>query len=76
MLDTDNEILEFTANDRCDRCGAQAYSLAIHPDAASELMFCVHHRRQHTTALYSKGWKIIDDAERLGAMFEAEGVTV
>jgi hypothetical protein len=34
-----------TTNDRCDRCGAQAY---LHVRlSAGELLFCGHHARQY-----------------------------
>lgn len=37
--------MTLTAENRCDRCGAQAYvRVAMH---AGDLMFCAHHARQH-----------------------------
>lgn len=39
----------FTALDRCDRCGAQAY-LRVWLEK-SELLFCAHHAREHHAAL-------------------------
>lgn len=61
MVDTKNPVLVFTAQDRCDACGAQAYSLAQHEDQSAELLFCLHHREQHIDRLLSDGWEIIDD---------------
>lgn len=45
----------FTAQDRCDRCGAQARLRAVLP--VGELLFCSHHSREHyvqiqTQAIY------------------------
>jgi hypothetical protein len=44
------ESKKFTANDRCDSCGAQAYVCVS--GLAGELMFCGHHYN-----------KIMNDAE-------------
>ena len=35
-----------TAEDRCDRCGAQAY-LRVELQSGGELLFCAHHAREH-----------------------------
>jgi hypothetical protein len=64
MIDAEDPVIEFTAEDRCDRCGAQAYMLAQHEDFG-ELMFCAHHRREHVQTLFDEGWKIVDDYEGL-----------
>ena len=40
---------EFTAHDRCDRCGAQAQARFIL--SAGELMFCGHHARKYEVPL-------------------------
>lgn len=42
-------IPRLTANDRCDRCGAQAYVITDH--LAGELKWCAHHARVHRDAL-------------------------
>lgn len=65
MVNHELPMVEFTAEDRCDRCGAQAYTLAQHEDMASDLLFCIHHRKQHHDALLSDGWEIIDDYEAM-----------
>lgn len=62
MVDEDLPLIEFTALDRCDRCGSQAYSLARHPDY-SALLFCLHHRKTHYEMLLDCGWEVIDDYE-------------
>lgn len=63
MLDVDLPTVSFDANDRCDRCGAQAYTMAVRDDVAAELLFCVHHRRENSDRLEEDGWTIIDDYE-------------
>lgn len=68
MLDFNNPILEFTAHDRCDRCGSQAYSLAKHDEMSTDLLFCLHHRKQHVDALLDDGWEVIDDYEAISRL--------
>lgn len=41
---------EFTAADRCDRCGAAAKARAILA-SGSELLFCGHHAREYAPKL-------------------------
>jgi hypothetical protein len=45
--------------DRCDRCGAQAFYLAMKGDA--DLLFCGHHGKRHFDALIVQGWEINDE---------------
>lgn len=60
-----------TAADRCDRCGAQAYVRArLH--VGGELLFCVHHGRQHLPALRDHA-DIHDESQRLSAPLTGEG---
>lgn len=61
MLDSMTPVLQFTALDRCDACGAQAYSSASREDASAELLFCLHHRKKHIDALLLDGWTVTDD---------------
>lgn len=69
MLDIlDNPVIEFTAHDRCDRCGAQAYTMAT-KEGCSELLFCLHHRNEHYDALLDQDWKVIDDAAALENLY-------
>lgn len=54
------------ANDRCDRCGAQAYFAAKLPSAAEvpnpgELLLCGHHGEEHLASLMAAGAEIIVD---------------
>lgn len=67
MVHEELPLIEFTAQDRCDRCGAQAYTLARRE--GFDLLFCAHHSRENRDKLYDDGWEIIDDAaglEQLG----------
>jgi hypothetical protein len=36
-------LKELNANDRCDRCGAQAYVLIAVNNGSTHLLFCAHH---------------------------------
>lgn len=74
MIDTDVQtefgpdlenfpVLEFTAWDRCDACGVQAYTLAERADLPTGLLFCAHHRKEYVKILEEDGWTITDDEE-------------
>ena len=52
--------LLFTAKDRCDRCGAQAKTLALF--VAGPLLFCGHHTKQYKQALAAAGAQIESEA--------------
>ncbi len=54
-----------TAEDRCDRCGAQAY-LRVHLQSGGELLFCAHHAREHGDALQAVAASVVDETHRLG----------
>jgi hypothetical protein len=62
-----------TANDRCARCGAQAYTRwALTPDLAdgteppAEIDFCNHHTTRHAEALAAQEFvMVIDERDRL-----------
>lgn len=49
----------FTANDRCDRCLAQAYHVANKGEF--ELYFCNHHYHENEDALLITGWEVTSD---------------
>ena len=59
MIDTKNPSVEFNAQDRCDRCPAQA--LAQADKDGLELLFCGHHINQHKLALEMSGWIVSFD---------------
>lgn len=53
-----------TRQDRCDRCGAQAYVRAVLPGVGA-LLFCGHHFRAHELALLAAGAEIVDERHRI-----------
>ncbi|MBA3233980.1 MAG: hypothetical protein H0T17_08545 [Propionibacteriales bacterium] len=54
----------FTALDRCDRCGAQAY-VRVELTSGGELLFCAHHAREHSDKLQQIAASIQDETGRL-----------
>ena len=55
-----------TAEDRCDRCGAQAYIRVTLP-SGGELLFCAHHGRAHEDKLRAMSVAYQDDTARLSS---------
>ena len=53
-----------TAEDRCDRCGAQAY-LRVELQTGGELLFCAHHAREHGEALKEIAVRLQDETHKL-----------
>lgn len=53
----------FTAHDRCDSCGAQAYVGAT--VNGTELLFCAHHSRKYETKLRAASTTWHDETIRL-----------
>lgn len=54
------------ATDRCDRCGAQAYTqYTLH--SGGELLFCNHHNREHADAIQPNVVAVIDESWVLAA---------
>jgi hypothetical protein len=53
-----------TAEDRCDRCGAQAY-LRVELQSGGELLFCAHHAREHGDKLKEIAANVIDETHKL-----------
>lgn len=69
MIDQDRPVIEFSAADRCDRCGAQALVLAQNSETGSEFLFCGHHIKEHKDALREAGYELTADgvqAEQAG----------
>lgn len=53
-----------SANDRCDRCSAQAYTKWVLEE--SELLFCNHHNEEHEPVLLAQDFVLyIDERDRL-----------
>ena len=55
-----------TAQDRCDRCGAQAYIRATMA-SGGELLFCAHHGHAHEDKLRAMSVEFQDDSSQLAA---------
>lgn len=55
-----------TAEDRCDRCGAQAY-LRVELQSGGELLFCAHHAREHGDKLRAIAARVQDETHKLSA---------
>ncbi len=55
---------QFTALDRCDRCGAQAY-VRVELSSGGELLFCAHHAREHAEKLQLVASSIQDETGQL-----------
>lgn len=55
---------KLTAEDRCDRCGAQAYVSTI-LEAGGELLFCGHHWHEHGDKVKALASHIHDETHRL-----------
>lgn len=53
-----------TAEDRCDRCGAQAY-VRVTLDGGSTLLFCGHHFKEHEDRLRSVAIDVQDNTDSL-----------
>ena len=53
----------FTATDRCDRCGAQAFMRAVL--SSGDLLFCAHHGRAYGDALAAKALVVEDASETI-----------
>ncbi|WP_456846393.1 DUF7455 domain-containing protein [Cellulomonas sp. P5_C6] len=65
-VDQRTTTAQLTRQDRCDRCGAQAYVRATLPSAGGmELLFCGHHFRAHELKLVAAGVTIHDERHRI-----------
>lgn len=69
------EMVSFTALDRCDRCGAQAYAQAEKWGAASHLLFCLHHSKEFRNGLLDNGWTVRWDEENVEALVGTPGAS-
>jgi hypothetical protein len=55
--------LSLQVADRCDRCGAQAFVVAI--ILGVRLLFCGHHFRKHEDAIRRVAVRVNDERERI-----------
>lgn len=60
MKGTTDMMRKLTAEDRCDRCGAQARHTA-NKEGFAELLFCNHHHREFDDALWNQGFTVLSD---------------
>jgi 4-hydroxyphenylpyruvate dioxygenase-like putative hemolysin len=63
MSTTTIEPAALVAEDRCDRCGAQALVRVVLP--SGELLFCRHHYAKHATTLRAMAVRVDDFTDRL-----------
>jgi hypothetical protein len=52
-----------TSADRCDRCGAAGYLLAVYP--IGDLVFCAHHGRRYLAQLASSATLVHDETDHV-----------
>ncbi|GIG41105.1 DUF7455 domain-containing protein [Cellulomonas phragmiteti] len=65
-VDTRPTSAQLTRQDRCDRCGAQAFVRATLAGAGgADLHFCGHHFRAHELKLVAAGATILDERHRI-----------
>lgn len=65
---------KLTALDRCDRCGAQAYTRFSMK--GMELLFCSHHTREHEPKLLADGAiLVVDDRHLLAPTNRQQGAS-
>ena len=57
--------VELTAQDRCDRCGAQAFVRAVLVNG--DLLFCGHHARAYGERLEAAALVVEDGTEAINA---------
>lgn len=70
MVDMKNPVLVFTAEDRCDRCGARALAIAEH-ETFTELLFCLHHLDKFGDSLIDEGWEVTEDYAGIEELVDA-----
>lgn len=58
---SDMSTYRLTANDRCSRCGAQAYVITLHE--AGPLFWCGHHFHEHEDELAAL--KVLDERDTI-----------
>ena len=61
-----------THADRCDRCGARAYVLAVIGAELAQLLFCAHHFRRWEGPIRDAAVQIIDERFQLDEGVQAQ----
>jgi hypothetical protein len=62
---TEPTVPSFTAHERCDRCGAQAFVRAVL--TTGDLLFCAHHGREFGTGLAAVALLVEDGTAAINA---------
>jgi hypothetical protein len=65
MTATEMPTPSFTAHERCDRCGAQAFVRAVL--TTGDLLFCAHHGREFGPALDAVALLVEDGTAMINA---------
>lgn len=65
MLTTENNVRVLKLNDRCDRCGAEAFVWAN--GVSGDLLFCAHHFKKWEDKIREFAFEIIDEREFINA---------
>lgn len=66
-----------TLQDRCDRCGAQAFvrTSVMATDKLVDLLFCGHHFAKHEAKLREISLNVLDERERINEKASASSGT-
>jgi len=67
ILEELSHLRLLTTQDRCDRCGAQAWVSAKLATTGGQLLFCLHHSREVESALRPRTTHWIDESRFLNA---------
>jgi ribosomal protein S14 len=67
VKDVERQQSELKADDRCDRCSAQAFALAVKTIDGQllNLMFCGHHFKKAAYKLGFENWSITDKTSNI-----------
>lgn len=62
--------IELTAADRCDSCGAQAWTRVWVAADKSELLFCKHHFERNEAKFRELDYMWVDDRAKINAKLD------
>lgn len=63
-VEEEQSLEMLNANDRCDKCGSQAYVLVIF-EGDTSLTFCSHHWNENSEKLSQVAIDVIDETSKL-----------
>ncbi len=63
-MTTATALTQLGTQDRCDRCGAQAYVL-VRLKTGKDLQFCAHHYTAHSAALAPLADEVVEESHVL-----------